>query len=143
MEAFFMKKIIKSGEFIMTKDYKIETQAIHAAQTIDETGSRAVPLHQTTAYVFEDVAQGANRFALTEGGNIYMRITNPTQSVFECRVAALEGSSADLAVDSDMAAISYAIQVLAKAGDNIVTTDNIYGGRHNLFEHTYKDFGID
>lgn len=138
-----MKKITKSGEFIMTKDYKIETQAIHAAQTIDETGSRAVPLHQTTAYVFEDVAQGANRFALTEGGNIYTRITNPTQGVFEGRVAALEGGSAGLAVASGMAAISYAIQVLAKAGDHIVATANLYGGSHNLFEHTFKDFGID
>ncbi len=127
----------------MTQEYKFETQAIHAAQTVDETGSRAVPLHQTTAFVFDDVTQGANRFALTEGGNIYTRITNPTQGVFEGRVAALEGGTAGLAVASGMSAISYAIQVLAKAGDHIVATANLYGGTHNLFEHTFKDFGID
>src|SRR5699024_611360 len=106
MEAFFMKKIIKSGEFIMTKDYKIETQAIHAAQTIDETGSRAVPLHQTTAYVFDDVAQGATRFALAEGGNSYPLLTKPAQGVVAGRGAALACGSAGLADASGMTAIT-------------------------------------
>ncbi|MBZ6528113.1 O-acetylhomoserine aminocarboxypropyltransferase/cysteine synthase [Aerococcaceae bacterium DSM 111021] len=127
----------------MTQEYSFETNAVHAGHTVDETGSRAVPIYQTTAYVFDDVEQGANRFALAEGGNIYTRIGNPTQGVFEARVAALEGGTAGLAVASGMAAISYAIQVLASHGDHIVATASLYGGTHNLFEHTFKKFGID
>lgn len=124
------------------KNYKFETQTIHAAQTVDETGARAVPIYQTTAFVFDNVEQGANRFALTEGGNIYSRLTNPTQGAFEGRVAALEGGTAGLAVASGMAAISYAIQAVASTGDHIVATSSLYGGTHNLFEHTFKKFNI-
>lgn len=127
----------------MTQEYSFETNAVHAGQTVDETGARAVPIHQTTAYVFDSLEQGANRFALTEGGNIYTRITNPTQGVFESRVATLEGGTSGLAVASGMAAIAYAIQVLAANGDHIVATSSLYGGTHNLFEHTFKKFGID
>lgn len=127
----------------MTKDYKFETNAVHAGQTVDETGARALPLHQTTAYVFDTPEQGANRFALTEGGNIYSRITNPTQSAFEERIATLEGGSAGLATASGMSAISYALQALAKKGDHIVSTASLYGGTSNLFLHNFPDIGID
>lgn len=127
----------------MKDKYRFETKAIHAGQVLDETGSRALPLYQTTAYVFDSPEQGANRFALTEGGNIYSRITNPTQSVFEARLAELEGGSAGVATASGMAAISYALQALAKQGDHIVSTASLYGGTSNLFLNTFPERGIE
>lgn len=124
------------------KNYQFETKAVHSGQTVDETGARALPLHQTTSYVFEDTQDGAEKFALTRAGNIYTRITNPTQGTFESRLADLEGGSAALAVASGMAAITYAVLALAKQGDNIVSTTNLYGGTSNLFTKTLPQYGI-
>lgn len=124
-------------------EFKFETNAIHAGQVIDETGAHAVPIHQTTAYVFNDTQDGADKFALTKGGNIYTRITNPTQSVFETRLATLEGGSAAVATASGMAAITYSILALAKNGDHIVSTTNLYGGTSTLFTHTLPDYGVE
>lgn len=126
-------------------EYKFETLALHAGQEQADpaTGSRAVPIYQTTSYVFEDCGQAARRFALEEDGNIYGRLTNSTQSVFEQRMAALEGGAAALAVASGAAAIDYVIRALAKAGDHIVAQKTIYGGTSNLLGHTLPDFGIE
>ncbi|MEG0294426.1 O-acetylhomoserine aminocarboxypropyltransferase/cysteine synthase family protein [Enterococcus sp.] len=122
---------------------KFETIQLHGGQTIDkDTGSRAVPIYQTTAFVFEDADQAANRFALSEGGNIYSRITNPTNDVLEQRLALLEGGVGALATASGSAAITYAIQNIAKTGDHIVSAASIYGGTFNLFSHTLPDLGI-
>ncbi|HIZ54421.1 MAG TPA: O-acetylhomoserine aminocarboxypropyltransferase/cysteine synthase [Candidatus Enterococcus avicola] len=122
---------------------KFETIQLHGGQTIDQdTGSRAVPIYQTAAFVFEDAEQAANRFALSEGGNIYSRITNPTNDVLEQRLALLEGGVGALATASGSAAITYAIQNIAKNGDHIVSATSIYGGTYNLFSHTLPDFGI-
>ncbi|MGX7196328.1 O-acetylhomoserine aminocarboxypropyltransferase/cysteine synthase family protein [Enterococcus olivae] len=123
-------------------DYHFETLQLHGGQTVDETGSRAVPLHQTTSYVFEDADQAAARFALAEPGNIYTRITNPTTSVLEERLALLDGGVGALATASGSAAITYAIQNIASAGDHIVSAATIYGGTYNLFAHTLPEFGI-
>lgn len=125
------------------KNYQFETKAVHSGQTIDETGARALPLHQTTSFVFEDTQDGAEKFALTRAGNIYTRITNPTQGTFESRLADLEGGSAGLAVASGMAAITYTVLALAKQGDNIVSTTNLYGGTSNLFTTTLPQYGIE
>lgn len=124
---------------------KFETLQLHAGQENPDpaTGARAVPIYQTTSYVFADSAQAEGRFGLTEGGNIYTRIMNPTTDVFERRIAALEGGIAALAVASGSAAITYAVQNIAHAGDHIVSANTIYGGTYNLFAHTFKDFGID
>lgn len=124
---------------------KFETLQLHAGQENPDpaTGARAVPIYQTTSYVFADSAQAEGRFGLTEGGNIYTRIMNPTTDVFEKRIAALEGGIAALAVASGAAAITYAVQNIAHAGDHIVSANTIYGGTYNLFAHTFKDFGID
>lgn len=126
------------------KNYKFETKQLHVGQESPDpaTDSRAVPIYATTSYVFKDCAQAAGRFALTEGGNIYARLMNPTSDVFEKRIAALEGGAAALATSSGAAAITYAIQNIALAGDNIVSDKRIYGGTYNLFAHTFPDFGI-
>ena len=129
----------------MSKNYKFETLQVHVGQENPDpaTDARAVPIYQTTSYVFENSAQAAGRFGLTEGGNIYSRIMNPTSDVFEKRIAALEGGIAALATASGAAAITYAIQNIARAGDHIVSANTLYGGTYNLFAHTFKDFGID
>ena len=123
-------------------NYKFETLQLHAGHTVDATGSRAVPIYQTTSYVFKDAEQAAGRFALTDAGPIYTRLGNPTQDVLESRVAALEGGSGALAVASGSAAITYAIQNVASAGDNIVAASTLYGGTYNLFSATLPRFGI-
>ena len=126
-------------------DYKFETLQIHVGQEQPDpvTDARAVPIYATTSYVFKDSDQAAGRFGLTEGGNIYTRLMNPTSDVFEKRIAALEGAPAALAAASGSAAITYAIQNIATAGDHIVSSSNLYGGTYNLFAHTLKDQGID
>ena len=126
-------------------DYKFETLQLHVGQENPDpaTDSRAVPIYATTSYVFKDSAQAAGRFGLTEGGNIYTRLMNPTSDVFEKRIAALEGGAAALATASGSAAISYAIQNIAITGDHIVSSTNLYGGTHNLFANTLKEQGLD
>ena len=118
--------------------YKFETIQIHAGQERPDpaTDARAVPIYATTSYVFKDSAQAAGRFNLSEGGNIYTRLMNPTSSVFEERIASLEGGSAALAVASGAAAINYTIAALAKSGEHIVASKTIYGGTYNLLAHT-------
>ena len=129
----------------MSRKYKFETLQVHAGQERPDptTDSRAVPIYMTTSYVFKDSAQAAGRFALTEPGNIYTRLMNPTSSVFEERIAALEGGVAALATSSGSAAISYSVKNIARAGDHIVSSRNIYGGTYNLFDNTLRDQGID
>ena len=126
-------------------DYKFETLQLHVGQENPDpaTDSRAVPIYATTSYVFKDSAQAAGRFGLTESGNIYTRLMNPTSDVFEKRIADLEGGAAALATASGSAAISYAIQNIAIAGDHIVSSTNLYGGTHNLFANTLKEQGLD
>lgn len=127
----------------MSQKYKFETLQLHAGQeTTDPTGSRAVPIYQTSAYVFKSSQQARERFALTDAGNIYGRLTNPTQEIFEQRMAALEGGTAALAVASGAAAVTYVIQAIAHAGDHIVASKNVYGGTYNLLSHTLRDAGI-
>lgn len=128
----------------MSNDFKFETKQLHSGQVVDsETNSRALPIYQTTSFVFDDTEHGANLFGLSEAGNIYTRITNPTSAALETRVAELEGGTAGLAVASGMAAITYAIQGVADAGDHIISTTSLYGGTHTLFTNTFKKFGID
>lgn len=124
--------------------YKFETLQVHAGQEQPDpaTGARAVPIYQTSSYVFKDSAQAAGRFALTEGGNIYTRLANPTSDVFECRMAALENGAGALATASGAAAVTYAIQNIAKAGDHIVADKSIYGGTYNLLAHTLAESGL-
>ncbi len=126
------------------KKLHFETLQLHAGQEKPDsaTGARSVPIYQTTSYVFDDCAQAEARFSLSEGGNIYTRLMNPTSDVFEQRIAALEGGAAALATSSGAAAVSYAIQNIAHAGDHIVSAQTIYGGTYNLFAHTLPDFGI-
>ena len=126
------------------KKLRFETLQLHAGQENPDsaTGARAVPIYQTTSYVFENSAQAAGRFGLTEGGNIYSRIMNPTSDAFEQRIAALEGGAAALATASGAAAITYSVQNIAHSGDHIVSAKTIYGGTYNLFAHTLADFGI-
>ena len=125
-------------------DYKFETLQVHAGQEAPDpaTDARAVPIYATTSYVFKDSAQAAGRFALTEEGNIYTRLMNPTTDVFEKRVAALEGGAGALATASGSAAITYAVQNIALAGDHIVSSVNLYGGTHNLFANTLVEQGL-
>ena len=127
------------------KNYKFETLQLHVGQeTADPTtDSRAVPIYATTSYVFHNSQHAADRFGLRDAGNIYGRLTNSTQDVLEKRIAALEGGVAALAVASGAAAITYTIQALAQAGDNIVAQKTIYGGSYNLLAHTLPQFGID
>ena len=133
-----------SMEMSEERNYKFETMQLHVGQeTADPaTDARAVPIYQTTSYVFSDCQDAADRFALKKGGNIYGRLTNPTEEVFERRIAALEGGVAALALASGAAAVTYAMQALAHAGQHIVAATTIYGGTYNLFEHTFPDFGI-
>ena len=124
--------------------YKFETLQLHVGQEQADsaTGSRAVPIYQTTSYVFHNAAHAAARFGLTDAGNIYGRLTNSTQDVLEKRLAALEGGAAALATASGAAAITYTIQALAQAGDHIVAQKTIYGGSYNLLAHTLPQFGV-
>ena len=121
-----------------------ETLQLHVGQEEADpaTGARAVPIYQTTSYVFNNSAHAAARFGLTDAGNIYGRLTNPTEDVLEKRIAALEGGVAGLAVASGAAAISYTIQALAQNGGHVVAQKTIYGGSYNLLEHTLPNFGI-
>lgn len=126
------------------KPYGPQTLALHAGHTLDsDTGSRAVPIHQTTSYVFNDAEHAANLFGLKESGHIYTRLSNPTTEVLEKRLAALHGGAGAVAVASGMAAIFYAVTSIVSAGQNIVTGSNLYGGTQTLFEHTLKRFGIE
>lgn len=124
--------------------YQFETLQVHAGQEKPDpaTDARAVPIYATTSYVFKDSAQAASRFGLTEGGNIYTRLMNPTSDVFEQRIAALEVGAAALAVATGSAAITYAIQNIALAGDHVVASHNLYGGTYNLLANTLREQGI-
>lgn len=137
------EKSIRKDALEMSK-YKFETLQLHVGQETPDpaTDARAVPIYATTSYVFKDSAQAAGRFALTEGGNIYTRLMNPTSDVFEQRIAALEGGVGALATASGSAAITYAVQNIAKAGDHIVSSTNLYGGTYNLFANTLVEQGI-
>ena len=127
----------------MTREFKFETLQLHAGQVVDATTkSRAVPIYQTTSFVFEDTQEGAELFALQKAGNIYTRITNPTTTTFEERIAALEGGVGALATASGMAAITYTILALAHAGDHVVAASTIYGGTFNLLKETLPRYGI-
>ena len=127
------------------RNFKFETLQVHVGQEEADsaTDSRAVPIYQTTSYVFKNSDHATARFNLSDSGNIYGRLTNPTGSVFEERIASLESGIAALAVASGSAAITYSILNIAHSGDNIVAAKNIYGGSYNLLNHTIKDFGID
>ena len=127
------------------KKPRFETLQVHAGQDQPDqtTGARAVPIYQTTSFVFDNCAHAEARFNLSNAGNIYSRLTNPTQDAFEQRVAALEGGVAALATASGAAAVSYALQNLARAGDHIVAEKTLYGGTYNLLAHTLKAWGID
>lgn len=126
------------------KDWKFETKQLHIGQEQADpvTDARAVPIYATTSYVFRNSQHAADRFGLRDAGNIYGRLTNPTQDIFERRIAALEGGVAALAAASGAAAITYTIQALAHAGDHIVAAKTIYGGTYNLLAHTLPDYGI-
>jgi len=125
-------------------NYKFETLQLHAGQEAPDsaTDARAVPIYQTSSYVFKDCAQAAGRFALSEPGNIYTRLMNPTSGVFEQRVAALEGGAAALAVASGQAATTYAIQNITQVGDHIISDKFIYGGTYNLFDNMLPGIGV-
>ncbi|MBQ4238365.1 MAG: aminotransferase class I/II-fold pyridoxal phosphate-dependent enzyme, partial [Ruminococcus sp.] len=126
-------------------NYKFETLQLHVGQETPDpaTDSRAVPIYQTTSYVFRDSQHAADRFGLADAGNIYGRLTNSTQEVLEKRVAALEGGSAALALASGAAAITYTIEALAANGGHIVAQKTIYGGSYNLLAHTLPQYGIE
>lgn len=126
------------------RNLKFETLQLHVGQEQPDpvTGARAVPIYQTSSYVFRNCDHAAARFGLEDPGEIYGRLGNPTQGVFEQRIAALEGGTAALAVASGAAAICYTIQNLAKQGDHIVSANNIYGGTYNLLAHTLVDYGV-
>lgn len=126
------------------KDWKFETKQLHIGQEQADavTDARAVPIYASTSYVFHNSQHAADRFGLRDAGNIYGRLTNPTQDIFEQRIAALEGGVAALAVASGAAAITYTFQALAKAGEHIVASKTIYGGTYNLLEHTLPEYGI-
>lgn len=127
------------------RNFKFETLQLHVGQEQADptTDARAVPIYQTSSYVFRNCDHAAARFGLSDAGNIYGRLTNPTEDVFEKRIAALEGGVAALAVASGAAAVTYTILNLVQNGDNIVSAKNIYGGSFNLFEHTLPQYGID
>jgi len=128
-----------------TQNYRFETLQVHAGQESPDpaTDARAVPIYQTTSYVFPSAKSAAGRFALSEPGNIYTRLMNPTSDVFEKRIAALENGVAALALASGAAATAYAVQNIARAGDHIVSDVQIYGGTYNLFAHTFEEAGIE
>ena len=149
IESFLqvLKKYFKSNQntkVMSTAPYKFETLQLHAGQEVDPTtGSRAVPIYQTSSYVFKSAEHGANLFALREFGNIYTRLMNPTTDVFEKRIAALEGGVAALATASGQAAQFIAISNILGAGDNLVSTSYLYGGTYNQFKVQFKRLGID
>ena len=126
------------------RDFKFETLQLHVGQEEADpaTDARAVPIYQTSSYVFHNSGHAADRFALKEEGNIYSRLTNPTVEIFEKRIAALEGGAAAVATASGAAAVTYAIQNVALNGGHIVAAKNLYGGSYNLLAHTLPDFGI-
>lgn len=128
----------------MSRDnLRFETKQLHVGQeTTDQTGARAVPIYQTAAYVFDNCDHAAARFGLSDSGNIYGRLTNPTEDVFEQRIAALEGGVAALALASGAAAVTYAIESITRSGDHIVAAKQIYGGTYNLLAHTLTNYGI-
>jgi O-acetylhomoserine (thiol)-lyase len=127
----------------MSENWKFETQSVHAGYSPDPTTKAvAVPIYQTAAYAFDSAQHGADLFDLKVAGNIYTRIMNPTNDVLEKRVAALEGGIAALALASGQAAVTYAIQTIAEAGDNIISSTALYGGTYNLFAHTLPQYGI-
>ena len=127
------------------RNFGFDTKAIHVGQEQADpaTGARAVPIYQTTSYVFDNSDHAADRFALRNAGNIYGRLTNPTQGVLEARVAALAGGVAALAVASGAAAVTYAFKAIAHKGDHIVSAKNIYGGTYNFLKHTFPEFGVE
>lgn len=127
-----------------TKKLHFETLQLHVGQENPDpaTDARAVPIYQTTSYVFRNSAHAAARFSLQDAGNIYGRLTNSTQGVFEARIAALEGGIAGLALASGAAAITYSLQNVARAGDHIVSANTIYGGTYNLLAHTLPQYGV-
>lgn len=128
---------------MMERQFKFDTLQVHAGQTVDPaTGSRAVPIYQTTSYVFRNAQHAANLFSLEEPGNIYTRIMNPTTDVFEQRIAALEGGVGALALASGSAAVTYAVLNIAGAGDELVSASTLYGGTYNLFSATLPKLGI-
>ena len=128
----------------MTNQYKFETLQVHAGQEQPDiaTDARAVPIYATSSFVFHNSQHAADRFGLKDAGNIYGRLTNPTQEIFENRIAALEGGFAALAVASGAAAINYTFNALAKAGEHIVASKTIYGGTYNLLAHTLPLKGV-
>ena len=130
--------ILKNTKTMETKKLHFETLQLHVGQEQPDpaTDARAVPIYQTTSYVFRDSAHAAARFGLQDPGNIYGRLTNSTQGVFEARVAALEGGVAGLAVASGAAAVTYALENITRAGDHIVSAKTIYGGTYNYLAHT-------
>jgi hypothetical protein len=145
LTSVFLKKMHSTqGEIIMTQTFNgFATRAIHAGHAPDkETNARAVPLYQTTSYTFNDSAHAADLFGLRKFGNIYTRIMNPTTDVLEQRIAALEGGVAALAVASGQAAETLTVLTLAKAGDEIVSSTDLYGGSVSLFTHTLSRMGI-
>lgn len=123
------------------KNYGLSTLGLHAGQEEPDpaTGARAVPIYQTSSYVFQDAEQAANRFALQEFGQIYSRLTNPTSDAFEARIAAIEGGNSAISTASGLAAITYALLNITEPGDEIVSADNLYGGTYQLFDYTFKD----
>ena len=127
------------------REFKFETKQLHVGQETPDavTDARAVPIYLTSSYVFHNSQHAADRFGLRDAGNIYGRLTNPTQGTFEARIAALEGGVAALAVGSGAAALTYAIQAVAHAGNHVVAAKNIYGGTYNLLAHTLPEYGID
>ena len=127
----------------MSDGWSFETRQIHAGQTPDATGARALPIYATTSYVFDDTAHAADLFGLKRFGNIYTRIMNPTTAVVEDRVADLEGGVGALAVSSGQSAELLALLNVAEAGDHVVTSPSLYGGTHNLFRRTFPKMGLD
>ena len=140
-----MEDIIMAKKHYEDRNLKFETLQLHVGQEQPDpvTDARAVPIYLTSSYVFHNSQHAADRFGLKDAGNIYGRLTNPTEDVFEKRIAALEGGVAALAVGSGAAALAYAFQALAHAGDHIVAAKNIYGGTYNLLAHTFPDYGIE
>lgn len=127
------------------RNFSFDTKAIHVGQEIADpaSGARAVPIYQSTSFVFDNADHAAARFALKDAGNIYGRLTNPTQGVLEERIAALEGGVAALAVSSGAAAVTYAFKAVAHKGDHIVSARNIYGGTYNFLKHTFPEYGVE
>ena len=126
------------------RKFKFETLQLHVGQEQADpvTDARAVPIYLSSSYVFHNSEHAADRFGLRDAGNIYGRLTNPTQGTFEARIAALEGGVAALAVASGAAALTYAFQTVAHAGDHVIAAKNIYGGTYNLLAHTLPEYGI-